>query len=966
MSITLSRKKTSISFCAAFLLLALAAPAQAAPPTPALLSPANGAVVASLPAFAWNPSPGAHHYEFQVSADSGFNSPVLGYGNDRFFTGNTRATLKKTIPNGTLWWRVRAATEAGAVSPWSAVRSVTKAWAAAPTLLSPAYDATLVYPAAPFKLSWTPTPGAAKYVVTLATDPALGSPVWTPVETAAPQFSRAPALAPGRYYWGVTPLDAQGNHGKPSSVGTFTWAWPTTTTTALDDLVAALEVFDPLYTWNALPGAARYEVEVNSSSDFAPGSKVCCSGTTLGTAFASTALFENNTYYWRIRALDQSGNAGLWNLGPQFLKTFDNVPPVNAPSIKALHMRDNLSEAGTDIDAGTPGYQTQVPIVTWDPVPGASAYLAEVTPFNAGACNWTSNLGHWTSQTAVPYWTPLGTNWNNVKPYADTMQVSHDSPADALIAGTSYCVRVRARTDRDSNNADIYGDYTYLDHGTPGGAAFTFTGFPAGGSCTPSCAFGNLGAGDYVFPATSSPTPVTRTPLFTWKPLSGKQSYFVIVAKDASFNNIADYAFTQIPAYAPRAGAQPWTLPDETTHYYWAVLPATDFDGDNSAGDPLIAAYQQFQKQSIPPGLLSPIGNVQITTQPTFKWTGAEGARRYRLQVSQDPTFGSPIDDVTTRSTAYTSNSTYPADTVLYWRVRADDEKLVGLTWSATGTFRRTLPAPVPAADNPTSGDLIPLFTWAPITGAVSYDFQINEPDGDSSVFEDAYSSAFAFVKMTGTGVWGWRVRANYPTTSSFSLTEGPWSGMRYFTRTIHEPQGAVTDRGPSRVLMSWQPVLGMKNYRLQISARADFGRLVENVITDNTSYAPRLTTGQAYLNGGLFYWRVAAADEDNNVGDFSQALTLSLPKAMRVSTSGSPVYKRRVPITVTVRDAARKPVTRAAVRVSGAGVTAFARRTNAEGRVVLYVKATRTGRVTFAITKSGYVRAIVRLAVRR
>ena len=91
MSIPGSRRKTSISCCAAFLLLALASPAQAAPPTPALVSPANGAVVSSLPAFAWNPSPGAFHYEFQVSADPGFNSPVLGLGNDRFFTGNTRA-----------------------------------------------------------------------------------------------------------------------------------------------------------------------------------------------------------------------------------------------------------------------------------------------------------------------------------------------------------------------------------------------------------------------------------------------------------------------------------------------------------------------------------------------------------------------------------------------------------------------------------------------------------------------------------------------------------------------------------------------------------------------------------------------------------------------------------------------------------------------------------------------------------
>lgn len=261
---------------------------------------------------------------------------------------------------------------------------------------------------------------------------------------------------------------------------------------------------------------------------------------------------------------------------------------------------------------------------------------------------------------------------------------------------------------------------------------------------------------------------------------------------------------------------------------------------------------------------------------------------------------------------------------------------------------------------------MIPLLTWAPITGAVSYDFEIHEPDGDSTVFEDAYSSAFAFVKMTGTGVWGWRVRANYPTSSTFSLTEGPWSGMRYFTRTIHAPAGATTDRGASRVLFSWQPVLGMKNYRLQVSARPDFARLVENVITDNTSYAPRLATGQAYLNGGNFYWRVAAVDEDNNTGAFSPALTLALPKALRVSTSGSPVKKRRVPITVTVRDATRRAVARAAVRISGAGVRAATKRTDAAGRVVFYVKATRNGRVTVRVTKSGYVPLTSRLNVRR
>ena len=59
-------------------------------------------------------------------------------------------------------------------------------------------------------------------------------------------------------------------------------------------------------------------------------------------------------------------------------------------------MRDNLVDPGTDVDLGTPGYQTQVPIVKWDSVPGASAYLVDVAPYNASLCDWggTQLAGH--------------------------------------------------------------------------------------------------------------------------------------------------------------------------------------------------------------------------------------------------------------------------------------------------------------------------------------------------------------------------------------------------------------------------------------------------------------------------------------------------------------------------------------------------------------------------------------------
>src|SRR6266511_5409454 len=112
--------------------LAVAAPAQGALTAPVPLNPGPGAVVETLPAFAWAPVAGADSYEFQVAADQNFNSPVLGRGEGSFATRNTRATLKKTLPNGRYWWRVRATTKGGDASPWSSPRSLTKSWRAVP------------------------------------------------------------------------------------------------------------------------------------------------------------------------------------------------------------------------------------------------------------------------------------------------------------------------------------------------------------------------------------------------------------------------------------------------------------------------------------------------------------------------------------------------------------------------------------------------------------------------------------------------------------------------------------------------------------------------------------------------------------------------------------------------------------------------------------------------------------------
>src|SRR5689334_15748189 len=142
----MAAKLTTLTALVATVLVA-AAPGQAVPntplPTPELLAPANNATVDAPPAFAWSPVANIDHYEFQLAADAGFNSPVLGRSNDSFSTSNTRATVLKTFPNGNYYWRVRSVGADGSVSPWSPGRMFRKSWTAATSLQNPAAGSSL-------------------------------------------------------------------------------------------------------------------------------------------------------------------------------------------------------------------------------------------------------------------------------------------------------------------------------------------------------------------------------------------------------------------------------------------------------------------------------------------------------------------------------------------------------------------------------------------------------------------------------------------------------------------------------------------------------------------------------------------------------------------------------------------------------------------------------------------------------
>ena len=174
-----------------------------------------------------------------------------------------------------------------------------------------------------------------------------------PPNVAATSAAITSALAPGPYYWNVVPVDAEGNRGVATQTSAFSWLWNSVNAATMTDLDPAPEAFDLRFSCNPIPGAARYEVEINSSVDFAPGSKVCCTAekpttyTDETTSFYWAVLPAVSTDgddalpldlpnpakgYWRVRADDENLTGLTWSVTGTFQKKL-GAPVPSAPNV---------------------------------------------------------------------------------------------------------------------------------------------------------------------------------------------------------------------------------------------------------------------------------------------------------------------------------------------------------------------------------------------------------------------------------------------------------------------------------------------------------------------------------------------------------------------------------------------------------------------------------------------------------
>lgn len=317
------------------------------------------------------------------------------------------------------------------------------------------------------------------------------------------------------------------------------------------------------------------------------------------------------------------------------------------------------------------------------------------------------------------------------------------------------------------------------------------------------------------------------------------------------------------------------------TIYYWRVQPWYDLPN-------LPAIYGAWTGGWSFRRLGFTAQNLQISVNwatPTFSWDMAEGARTYRLQVSTDPNFGSPVINITTPLTSYTPTATL-AQGQYYWRVQVTRYNGVENDWSTVQQFNLTLPSPTGLSPN---GDIVhyaPTLCWdplieyndqepyEPILTAWKYRIQVSRDENFSTIYddEDVNHTCWTPTKGYADGPYYWHVamidgngKLGPYSTPAATFTK------QYPITTLVSPIGEPMLSTPTFI---WTPVNGASVYRFEVSKFPTFTPTYDSVTTINTQYTPTNT----YDRNVVYYWRVAIQDRDGNQGPFTDSTIIIDP----------------------------------------------------------------------------------------
>jgi hypothetical protein len=270
------------------------------------------------------------------------------------------------------------------------------------------------------------------------------------------------------------------------------------------------------------------------------------------------------------------------------------------------------------------------------------------------------------------------------------------------------------------------------------------------------------------------------SPLFAWSPVTGAEGYQFQIATDFDFNSQVANEFTTDTEMI---------LLNELNFsgfYFWRVRAL------NPEGNSSWSSVWWFSTTTNPPdvaSLISPADGTQ-NLRPGFeiRWSEAERAERYDLQIAKDPDFADLIIDRNVAFTGFASTQSLELFTDYYWRVRGTNKGGAG-EWSEAWNFKTIIQRPETVllgtpSDEQNQVSVNAQFTWQPSDRAADYTIQISTEEDFSMVpFEIILdeTSYTAMMPLEFATIYYWRVQA----ANIGGLSE--WSTVNTFTTEVRE-----------------------------------------------------------------------------------------------------------------------------------------------------------------------------------
>ena len=252
------------------------------------------------PTLTWKAVTGAAKYEVYRARSK--DGDYIKYST---VTGTSYTNTSYIEDGNTYYYKVRALDANGTAGAWSSIVSVTYRAASTGTLSAPSVTGGKDSQGRP-TLTWKAVSGAAKYEVYRARSKD-GDYIKYSTVTGTSYTNTSYIESGNTYYYKVRALKSDGTAGAWSSVVSVTYKQTLSAPTVTGGNDAQGR---PTLTWNAVSGAAKYEVYRARSKD-GTYSKY---STTTGTAYTNSSyLTSGATYYYKVRALDANGNAGPYS-----------------------------------------------------------------------------------------------------------------------------------------------------------------------------------------------------------------------------------------------------------------------------------------------------------------------------------------------------------------------------------------------------------------------------------------------------------------------------------------------------------------------------------------------------------------------------------------------------------------------------------------------------------------------------